>query len=58
MMKQDIKNKEFRENHGYVSPSVKVIEVTAQRVLCGSGDFDGSGIDKFTPMPEDTGTWN
>lgn len=37
MMRQDIKNKEFRENQEYVSPSVKVIEVTAQRVLCGSG---------------------
>ena len=58
MMKQDIKNKEFRENREYVSPSVKVIEVTAQRVLCGSGDFDGSGIDQLTPLPEDTGTWN
>ena len=39
MMKQDIKNKEFRENREYVSPSVKVIEVTAQKVLCGSGEF-------------------
>lgn len=37
MMKQDIKNKELRENQKYVSPSVKVIEVTAQKVLCGSG---------------------
>ena len=36
MMKQDIKNKELRENQKYVSPSVKVIEVTAQRVLCES----------------------
>ena len=36
MMKQDIKNKEFQGNREYVSPSVKVIEVTAQRVLCGS----------------------
>ena len=35
-MKQDIKDKEFRENQEYVSPSVKVIEVTAQRVLCES----------------------
>lgn len=36
MMKQDIKNKEFQGNREYVSPSVKVIEITAQRVLCGS----------------------
>ena len=58
MMKQDIKDKEFRENQEYVSPSVKVIEVAVQRVLCVSGDFDGNGIDQFTPLPEDTGTWN
>ena len=38
MMKQDIKNKEFRENQKYVSPSVKVIEVAVQRVLCGSNE--------------------
>lgn len=37
MMKQDIKNKEFQGNLEYVSPSVKVIEVTAQKVLCQSG---------------------
>ena len=36
MMKQDIKNKEIQGNREYVSPSVKVIEVTAQRVLCES----------------------
>ena len=36
MMKQDIKNKELRENQKYVSPSVKVIEVTAQMVICTS----------------------
>ena len=36
MMKQDIKNKEFQGNREYVSPSVKVIEVTAQRVICQS----------------------
>ena len=36
MIKQDIKNKEYRENQKYVSPSVKVIEVTAQKVLCQS----------------------
>ena len=36
MMKQDIKNKEFQGNQEYVSPSVKVIEVAVQRVLCES----------------------
>ena len=35
-MKQDIKNNELRERQKYVPASVKVIEVTAQRVLCGS----------------------
>ena len=46
MMKQDIKNKEFRENQEYVSPSVKVINITAQRVLCGSGEteFSSEGV--------------
>ena len=37
-MKQDIKNKDFRERKTYVPASVKVIEVTAQKVLCGSGN--------------------
>lgn len=36
-MKQDIKNKEPRERQEYVPASVKVIEVTAQRVICTSG---------------------
>ena len=35
-MKQDIKNNELRERQTYVPASMKVIEVTAQRVLCGS----------------------
>ena len=35
-MKQDIKNYELRERKAYVPASVKVIEVTVQRVLCGS----------------------
>ena len=44
MMKQDIKNKEFQGNREYVSPSVKVIEVTAQRVICTSFDqFQNGG---------------
>lgn len=37
-MKQDIKNNEFRERQAYVPARVKVIEVTAQKVLCGSGN--------------------
>ena len=36
MMKQDIKNKEFREKQEYVSPSVKVITTSVQRVICTS----------------------
>ena len=43
MMKQDIKDKEFRGNREYVSPSVKVIEVTAQRVLCVSNEKYNDG---------------
>lgn len=34
MMKQDIKNKEPQERQAYVPASVKVIEVTAQKVPC------------------------
>ena len=37
-MKQEIKNKELQERQGYVPASVKVINVTAQRVLCGSNE--------------------
>ena len=36
-MKQEIKNKEPQERQAYVPASVKVIEVTAQRVICTSG---------------------
>ena len=36
MMKQDIKNKEFREKQKYVSPSVKAITTSVQRVICTS----------------------
>lgn len=53
MIKQDIKDKEFQGNQEYVSPSVKVIEVAAQRVLCGSGDIDG-----FNPQTDDPGVWD
>ena len=35
-MKQEIKNNELQERQTYVPASVKVIEVTAQKVLCGS----------------------
>lgn len=41
-MKQDIKSKELRERQAYVPASVKVIEVTVQRVLCGSNQKYGS----------------
>ena len=37
----------------YASPSVKVIEVNAQRVLCVSGDIDG-----FTMDADDSGNWS
>ncbi len=57
MMKQDIKNKEFRENQKYVSPSVKVIEVTAQKVLCGSGESFWLDNDTFTNGDSDE-PWN
>lgn len=33
---KEIKNKENQERRKYVPASVKVIEFTAQRVLCGS----------------------
>ena len=35
---KEIKNKELRERKAYVPARVKVIEVTAQKVLCVSGD--------------------
>ena len=34
---KEIKNNEQRERQKYVPASVKVIEVTAQKVLCQSG---------------------
>ena len=36
-MKNEIKSKELQERQAYVPASVKVIEVTAQKVLCQSG---------------------
>lgn len=35
-MIQEIKNNELQERQAYVSPSVKMIEVTAQSVMCTS----------------------
>ncbi len=37
-MKEAIKYKEQRERQAYVPASMKVINVTAQRVLCQSGN--------------------
>ena len=51
-MKQDIKNKELQERQAYVPASVKVIEVTTQRVLCGSGDING-----FKVLEDDSDNW-
>lgn len=36
-MKQDVRNKEPQERQTYVPASVKVIEITVQKVLCQSG---------------------
>ena len=45
-MKNEIKSKELRERQAYVPASVKVIEVTAQRVICTSGtETDGLNPD-------------
>lgn len=35
-MKQDIRTNQLQERQAYVPASVKVIEVTSQKVLCGS----------------------
>lgn len=35
-MKQDIRTNQLQERQDYVPASVKVIEVTSQKVLCGS----------------------
>ena len=37
-MKNEIKNNELRERQAYVPASVEVIEVTAQRIICDSGN--------------------
>ena len=41
-MKQDIKNNELRERRYYVPASMKVINVTAQRIICQSGGTENS----------------
>ena len=41
-MKQEINNNELRERQAYVPASVKVINVTAQKVLCISGGTENS----------------
>ena len=41
-MKNEIKNNELRERQAYVPASVKVIEVTTQRIICQSGGTEGS----------------
>lgn len=45
-MKQDIKNNELRERQAYVPASVKTIELTSQKVLCGSYTSTGSSYDQ------------
>ena len=48
-MKRDIKKNELQERQAYVPASVKVIEVTAQKVLCQSG---GTYNNPFGDDPE------
>ena len=45
-MKQEIKDIRTQERQMYVPASVKVIEVTARRVLCGSGGINDMIIDE------------
>ena len=49
-MKENIKNKESQERQGYVPASVKVIEVTAQKIICQSGGIDD--------LDRTTGVWD
>lgn len=46
MMKQDIKNKEPQERLDYVPASVKVVNVTAQRIICTSPNGNTEGLDE------------
>lgn len=41
-MKQDIKNKELQERQTYVPASVKIIEITVQRIICTSTPLNGT----------------
>ena len=41
-MKQDIKNKEPQERQTYVPASVKIIEITVQRIICTSTPPNGT----------------
>ena len=41
----------------YASPDVKVVEITVQRVLCGSGGVQSDGIDDFNMLTDDSGNW-
>lgn len=52
-MKQDIKSKELRERQTYVPASVKVIELTAQRIICTSG-----GTTEDSQEGSTTGWWD
>lgn len=45
-MKENMQNNEVRERQAYVPASVKVINVTTQRIICSS---DGSDI---TPLQD------
>ena len=40
-MKQDIKNNDLRERQTYVPASVKVIELTTQKIICTSTEKYG-----------------
>ena len=42
-MKENIKKNQLRERQTYVPASVKVIEVTAQKIICQSGGTENSG---------------
>ncbi|MCQ2171534.1 MAG: hypothetical protein MJZ17_02105 [Bacteroidales bacterium] len=41
----------------YASPDVKVVEIAAQRVLCGSGGTKSDGIDDFNMLFDDSSNW-
>lgn len=41
----------------YASPDVKVVEIAAQMVLCGSGGTKSDGIDDFNMLFDDSSNW-